>query len=218
MQQWLADGTKERGEETKNVLSVALEPSIMSSTNNSTKAPTAASAAPRNPSTSSTVLPKKSSTSTAGARNTTTEHKTLGSLLHYWVGLQVAVELKTGGNNIYKGILASADHDMTVTLEGCTVSRSLPALYPPPHKGTGTSKKSIERDDRNDQSDSSNNINKSKKILHSVQIRGSQVRYIHFLDAPMVDLALTVKRGMERERAAAQKYKRGVRRGGSNKT
>lgn len=171
----------------------------------------AAAAASHNPSSSnskSNVAPN--------ARNSKTQHKTLGSLLRFWEGLHVAIELKTGGK-IYQGILASADHDMTVTLENCAVSRSLPSLYPPrTATRTNNKKESMERDDNIDQSDSLNSSNKAK-ILHSVQIRGSQVRYIHFLDAPTVDLALAVKRAMERERAAAQKYKRGVRRGSSKK-
>jgi len=119
-------------------------------------------------------------------------HKTLGSLLRYFEGLDIAVELKTG--KIYQGTLVAADQDMTVTLDDCTVSRTLPS-YAKQQSG----------DHKNNDNNSSVSI-----LLHSVQIRGSQVRYIHFLD-PSLDLALTVKRGMDRERAASQKYKRGIR-------
>ena len=122
------------------------------------------------------------------------QHKTLGSLLRYWEGLYVAVEVKTNGR-LYAGTLAAADHDMTVTLHDCTVSRSLPALQQQQRKNN-----------------SSNNSSSSHTTtLPSVQIRGSHVRYIHFLDAPNVNLAALVQQGKERERAATQKYQRGIR-------
>jgi len=101
------------------------------------------------------------------------KHKTLGSLLHYFEGMEIAVELKDG--SIYQGTLTAADHDMSVTLEDATAS-------------TTTA---------------------SSMRLSIVQIRGSKVRYIHFLDS--ADLAVVVKQGMDRERSASQKYKRGVR-------
>ena len=122
------------------------------------------------------------------------QHKTLGSLLRYWEGLYVAVEVKTNGR-LYAGTLAATDHDMTVTLHDCTVSRSLPALQQQQRKNN-----------------SSNNSSSSHTTtLPSVQIRGSHVRYIHFLDAPNVNLAALVQQGKERERAATQKYQRGIR-------
>ena len=127
------------------------------------------------------------------------QHKTLGSLLRYWEGLYVAVEVKTNGR-LYAGTLAAADHDMTVTLHDCTVSRSLPALQQQQQR-------------KNSNSSSKNKINYSSHTttLPSVQIRGSHVRYIHFLDAPNVNLAALVQQGKERERAATQKYQRGIR-------
>lgn len=99
-----------------------------------------------------------------------TKHKTLGSLLHYFEGMEIAVELKNG--SVYQGTLTLADHDMSVTLEDATSSRD-------------------------------------QQALSMVQIRGSKIRYIHFLDH--ADLAVVVKQGMDRERSASQKYKRGIR-------
>jgi len=122
-------------------------------------------------------------------------HKTLGSLLRYFEGLDIAVELKTG--KIYQGTLVAADQDMTVTLDDCTVSRTLPSY-------------AKQQQSSNHKNNDSNSSARPILQLKSVQIRGSQVRYIHFLD-PSLDLALTVKRGMDRERAASQKYKRGIR-------
>jgi small nuclear ribonucleoprotein (snRNP)-like protein len=122
---------------------------------------------------------------TAHQQQSQQHSKTLGSLLRYWEGLHVAVEVKTNGR-LYSGTLAAADHDMTVTLHDCTVTRSLPALQQPHPQSQQNNK------------------------LPSVQIRGSQVRYIHFLDHN-VNLAAVVQQGVERERAAAQKYKRGIR-------
>ena len=124
------------------------------------------------------------------------QHKTLGSLLRYWEGLYVAVEVKTNGR-LYAGTLAATDHDMTVTLHDCTVSRSLPALQ--------------QQQQRKNSNSSNNSSSSHTTTLPSVQIRGSHVRYIHFLDAPNVNLAALVQQGKERERAATQKYQRGIR-------
>lgn len=44
-----------------------------------------------------------------------------------------------------------------------------------------------------------------------MQIRGSTLRYIHFPD--QVDLAAVIKAGIQREKEAADKYKRGLRKG-----
>ena len=131
---------------------------------------------------------------TAHQQQSQQHSKTLGSLLRYWEGLHVAVEVKTNGR-LYSGTLAAADHDMTVTLHDCTVTRSLPALQQPHPQSQ-----------QNNKNTPTTNNNK----LPSVQIRGSQVRYIHFLDHN-VNLAAVVQQGVERERAAAQKYKRGIR-------
>jgi small nuclear ribonucleoprotein (snRNP)-like protein len=122
-------------------------------------------------------------------------NKTLGSLLRYWEGMEVAVELKTG--KIYRGTLASAEKDMTVTLErAASVMATATAMI---HPTTNTI-------------DKSTRVGEHEQILllSMLQIRGSQIRYIHFIE-PKLDLSLVVKQGMERERAASQKYKRGTR-------
>jgi len=45
--------------------------------------------------------------------------------------------------------------------------------------------------------------------LAHVHIRGSTIRYIHFPDD--ADLTGLIRSGIDRERAAANKYKRGLR-------
>ena len=150
------------------------------------------SAAPPNKNTA--IATSHTRRGTAHQQQSQQHSKTLGSLLRYWEGLHVAVEVKTNGR-LYSGTLAAADHDMTVTLHDCTVTRSLPALQQPHPQSQ-----------QNNKNTPTTNNNK----LPSVQIRGSQVRYIHFLDHN-VNLAAVVQQGVERERAAAQKYKRGIR-------
>ena len=46
-------------------------------------------------------------------------------------------------------------------------------------------------------------------LFQLVHIRGSKILYLHF--PPDLALFQVVKQGVERERAAAQKYKRGIR-------
>lgn len=50
--------------------------------------------------------------------------------------------------------------------------------------------------------------NQQTRLAH-VHIRGSTIRYIHFPDN--IDLTGVIRSGVDRERAAANKYKRGLR-------
>lgn len=52
-------------------------------------------------------------------------------------------------------------------------------------------------------------------LLKIVQVRGSTIRYIHFPDN--ADLSIILKHGIDRERAAAARYQRGVRKTASGK-
>lgn len=99
-------------------------------------------------------------------------HKSLASLLRFFEGMELAVELKTG--RIYRGVLSSADAFMNLTLDDAVLS------------------------------------NDSTNVLSHVHIRGSSIRYIEFPDE--VDLAAFIRSGIERERSAANKYLRGIRR------
>ena len=108
-------------------------------------------------------------------------HKSLANLLHYFVEMNLTVELKTG--RMVRGTLSAADRDMNLTMEDVVISETIS------RRRTA----SIGRD----------------TPLSLVHIRGSTVRYIHF--PGNANLANIIKQGMQRERSASQKYKRGVR-------
>jgi small nuclear ribonucleoprotein (snRNP)-like protein len=112
------------------------------------------------------------------------KQKSLGSLLPYFIGMELTVEQKTG--RLYTGTLSAADDAMNLTLDDATLAT---------HSGSRSS------------SSSGPLITPIFAIVH---IRGSTIRYIHFPER--VDLAVIIKQGMDRERSVAQKYKRGVRR------
>ena len=109
-------------------------------------------------------------------------------------GIELVVELKTGRR--IRGILSSADEAMNLTLEGAEE----------------------EGGPVNNQSQESNNEGHpgvasfediTSEIQSSMTIRGPTVRYIHFPDN--ADLTSLVRVGIDRERAASNKYKRGKR-------
>ena len=157
-----------------------------------------------------TIKPSNTTAATTKTKSTTHQavaHRTLGGLLRYFEGMPVAVELKTG--KIYQGRLAAADQDMTVTLDDCTVTATVPPTPPSLLQHPRPNKK--QKTDCSSCSTSPSEPSAQPHFLHSVQIRGSLVRYIHFLDHEQVNLAAVVQRGLDRERSAAQKYKRGVR-------
>jgi small nuclear ribonucleoprotein (snRNP)-like protein len=107
---------------------------------------------------------------------------TLGSLLKYMEGMEMIVELKTGKR--LHGTLSSADNDMNLTLEQTNDN----ALH---QKG-----------------DEDHDLDQQIHLL-TVHIRGSNIRCIQFPDN--ADLKGLISSGVERERAAANKYKRGKR-------
>jgi len=109
-------------------------------------------------------------------------HKSLASLLRYFEGEELRVELKSG--KLYRGTLSSSDDAMNVTLDDVTIQE--------PHHQHKTRRQP-----------------QTTTCWTTVHIRGSTIRYIHFPDH--LDLSATVKQGVDRERAAAQKYKRGIR-------
>jgi small nuclear ribonucleoprotein (snRNP)-like protein len=115
-------------------------------------------------------------------KNLSNSTSTLGSLLKYMEGMEIIVELKTGKR--LHGILSSAGNDMNLTLEQTNDN----ALH---QKG-----------------DEDHDLDQQIHLL-SVHIRGSNIRCIQFPDN--ADLKGLVASGAERERAAANKYKRGKR-------
>lgn len=121
-------------------------------------------------------------------------HRTLGALLKYFVDMPLRVELKSG--RMYSGTLSSAEVNMSLTLTDVV------QVSPPPSREPQTTLAT--------NSLAAPPVNEAK-VLSLVQIRGSTIRYIHFPDH--VDLATVVKAGIQREKEARDKYKRGVRKG-----
>ena len=124
-----------------------------------------------------------------GANNIDTSKTTLSSLLKYMEGYEIIVELKTGIR--HRGRLTSADDNMNLTLE------------------------EEEEDDDDDQDQEHKNNNEKKKecnkqnpVVVNIErnIRGSNIRYIHFPDN--ANLSSVFQSGREREKNASQKYQK----------
>ena len=111
-------------------------------------------------------------------------HKSLASLLRFFEGEELGVEIKTG--RLYRGILSSSDDAMNVTLDDVKIQE--PHHYKTHHQ---------------------EQQQPPTTTWTTAHIRGSTIRYIHFPDH--LDLSATIKQGVDRERTAAQKYKRGIR-------
>lgn len=160
--------------------------------------------------------------------------KCLPSLLRYFIDEELTVELKSG--QMIRGVLSRSDEQMNVTLESAvmltsqvrtrqcsTATRN--SQSPPPENGQG--RPSTDWDDititslnewRPDYplqsplittSHNSSLLASQEINLSVVQIRGSKIRYIHFPD--QLNLSATIKKGMDRERSALQRYQRGIR-------
>jgi small nuclear ribonucleoprotein (snRNP)-like protein len=113
--------------------------------------------------------------------------RTLGSLLRYFIGCELGVELKTG--RIYRGILDASDDSMSLTLSDAWLSVN-------PHQSSSV-------DDHEQHSTSQRHA--------LLSIRGSQIRYIHFPDD--ANVTAIIKQGVERESAARKQYQRQIRSG-----
>jgi small nuclear ribonucleoprotein (snRNP)-like protein len=124
-----------------------------------------------------------------GANNIDTSKTTLSSLLKYMEGYEIIVELKTGIR--HRGRLTSADDNMNLTLE----------------------EEEDEEDDDDDQEHNNNNekkkeCSKQNPVVVNIErnIRGSNIRYIHFPDN--ANLSSVFQSGREREKNASQKYQK----------
>jgi small nuclear ribonucleoprotein (snRNP)-like protein len=141
--------------------------------------------------------------------------KTLGTLLPYFIGMELTIEQKTG--RLYTGTLSAADDAMNLTLDDVTLATHRGAGVPgsrrrssktsTPTTTTTTTTTTTANTTSTSTSTADTTVTPTFAIVH---IRGSTIRYIHFPDK--VDLAVVIKQGMDRERSVAQKYKRGVRR------
>ena len=149
--------------------------------------------------------------------------QTLGSLLKHFEGIEIIVELKIGHR--IRGLLTSADDCMNLILEN-PIQESPSPQYggkicdgndrdepgkPSAVNGKGDYSSSISMGVEEGHQKEWHTIlgNNEGKSSNSLQIRGSKIRYIHFPDN--ADLGGLVKSGVERERAAKNKYRRGKR-------
>ena len=114
----------------------------------------------------------------------------LSPLLRHLIGLSIIVELKNGKS--YKGTLFSSDASMNLVLRLVQLQK-----YDTTHQDTILETTS----------DRMNNLMPIDfELMH---IRGSMIRYIHFpYDA---DIPTLIRAGLDRERAAVDRYKRGKR-------
>lgn len=109
----------------------------------------------------------------------------LATLLRYFVGIDLIVETKHGRS--LKGSLVSADQYMNIVLKN-------------------RQKETLTTSSATTTTDTSTDGTESFDWVH---IRGPTIRYIVF--GANIDLAGVIKAGKDRERAASDKYRRGIR-------
>ena len=107
----------------------------------------------------------------------------LATLLRYFVGIDLIVETKHGRS--LKGSLVSADR-MNIILKNRQKETLTTSATTPTDTNTG-----------------------GTESFDWVHIRGPTIRYIVF--GANIDLAGVIKAGKDRERAAGDKYRRGIR-------
>jgi small nuclear ribonucleoprotein (snRNP)-like protein len=145
---------------------------------------------------------------------------TLASLLRYFEGYEIIVELKTGKR--HQGILEDADDVMNMTLliqktsTGSYAVDEFPTRSDPHHQQLQIPSDALPLVVPEDQRSKSTVIWASAKHTQSKQrpssqltIRGSQVRYVQFPDN--ANLSSIVFSGREREQQALNKYRKTVR-------
>ena len=108
----------------------------------------------------------------------------LAPLLRYFVGIDLIVETKHGRS--FKGALISADQYMNLILKRVDRKKQTEAT-------TTTAAATTD----------------GQEVFDWVHIRGPTIRYIVF--GANIDLAGVIKAGKDRERAASDKYRRGIR-------
>jgi small nuclear ribonucleoprotein (snRNP)-like protein len=178
-----------------------------------------------------TMLKSAATTTAAGKKQR--HSKTLPSLLKYFEGISITVELKTG--RMFYGTLSSGDESMSLTLtnvetvtkpvtsnilknialQEASKSATTASRFDDPLAGPQDSQEHWQQSSSPMPVSVQHQSPSSTPMLKIVQIRGSTIRYIHFPDN--ADLSIIVKHGIERERAAAAKYQRGVRKTASGR-
>ena len=121
---------------------------------------------------------------------------TLVPLLRHFVGIDLIVETKQG--RTFRGTLREADAYMNLVLSRNASQQS---------KNNNVNKSKLPSSEQSDLTD----VTSNEQLLQFdlVHIRGPTIRYIVF--GPSVDITGVVKAGRDRERAAGDKYRRGVR-------
>ena len=110
----------------------------------------------------------------------------LAPLLRYFVGIDLIVETKHGRS--FRGALISADQYMNLVLKRADKKQK--------EATTTAAAAAAATDDQGE-------------VFDWVHIRGPTIRYIVF--GANIDLAGVIKAGKDRERAASDKYRRGIR-------
>ena len=156
---------------------------------------------------------------TAPTPSTTTNNKNpkartppargMGSLLKFLRGTEMVVELKTGKR--FRGVLEECDDFMNIELADA-VDENL--LTEDCREGEDQQGDQYHQSDSAAQASTKSSQQDGPKLLQidipaTLSIRGPKIRYIQFPDN--VDLNSTIIQGMDRERAARNKYKRGLR-------
>ena len=135
--------------------------------------------------------------------------KSLGTLLKFFIGLNLMIELKNG--KIYNGILNDADDNMNLVLRYGMQNMSSDAIWR--HESSGKSTSATGKGTSASASASASarsSLNDDAMLDYElVHIRGSSIRYIHFPDN--TDLPKLVKLGLDRVKAAKDRYNRGKR-------
>ena len=135
--------------------------------------------------------------------------KGMGSLLKFLRGTEMVVELKTGKR--FRGVLEECDDFMNIELADA-VDENL--LTEDCREGEDQQGDQYHQSDSAAQASTKSSQQDGPKLLQidipaTLSIRGPKIRYIQFPDN--VDLNSTIIQGMDRERAARNKYKRGLR-------
>lgn len=126
--------------------------------------------------------PTNNATRVAEMASTKPADANLAPLLRYFVGIDLIVETKHGRS--FRGSLISADQYMNLVLKRADKKQT---------EATPTAAVTDEQGE----------------VFEWVHIRGPTIRYIVF--GANVDLAGVIKAGKDRERAASDKYRRGIR-------
>ena len=131
---------------------------------------------------------------------------TLGNIFHYLEGMILMVELKTGQCYVGKQLSSSNSADMTLVLADVLV-------LSPPQQHTNSTKllqyyhQTISSQQQ--EQEPPRGISIAPLILQLVHIRGSKIRYVHFVENVSINDMVQV--GVHRERYAKQQYQRGIR-------